>query len=89
MRAPLRFNEPASSGVLIGMRGVSASTVRRSRMALGESAVGSAAGLATICSFPSSIFVTGGLAVGKKGLEAKLQPISTIADSTIARIMLR
>ena len=55
-------------------RGVSARTIRRSRTAAGLSAVGSAARLATGTCLPSTIFVAGGLAVGKKRFWTSGQP---------------
>jgi hypothetical protein len=70
-------------------RGVVASTVARSRRTAGPSAVGSAPGLGSTIWRPSSILVDGACAVGKKRSDSALQPNSTMADRTIARIMLR
>jgi hypothetical protein len=71
------------------MRGVSRSTWLRSRIAIGPSAAGSALGWGIGTDLPSTTRVVGGLAVGKNCSLRKLQPISTIAERTIARIMLR
>ena len=89
MRAPFRLIEPASLGVSIETRGVSRSTTARLRIAAGPLAAGLAPGCGNTCSLPFTIFVTGGFATGKKRSAIAVQPNSTIADSTIARIRLR
>src|SRR3954468_13211978 len=89
MRAPLRLIEPRRRGVSIRTRGVSPMTTRRSRVAAWVSAAGPARGWGTGTVLPLTTLVAGGLAVGSHRSLRKLQPISTIADRTIARIILR
>ncbi len=89
MRAPLRLIEPDKRGVVIRTRGVSASTTLRSRVAVGPSAVGSAAGLATATLLPFTTLLTGGLAVGKNRCCASGQPNRISAASATNRTRLR
>ena len=85
--APLRLIDPESEGVWILTRGpepMAAATVWVTLAVEGEDGCPLACGKG--CCLPASIFVLGGFAVGKNLFDAQLQPRSTSALSTIARI---
>src|SRR5690349_21919203 len=87
IRAPLRLIEPDSDGVSIRTRGLDASAAETLCTCFGDAGpAGCAPGCGRGCCLPASTFAVGGLAAGKYLFAAKVQPMSTIALSTTARI---
>src|SRR4051794_6537026 len=85
--APLRLIEPCNEGVWMRTRGPDASAAVTDCSAFAVvAAEGCACGCGSGCCLPASIFVLGGFAAGKYLFAAQVQPSSTSALSTTARI---
>src|SRR5687768_5063000 len=82
---PWRLIEPWRLGVWMRTRGVSRRTTARFRMAAGVCATGPASGCAIGFTLPSSTFTGGGFE-GTNCSDRRLQPRSTSALNTTARI---
>jgi 5-deoxy-D-glucuronate isomerase len=80
--------DPLSLGVSIVIRGDSARTAETSRNLAVAGATGAVAGTFETV-FPDEVPLVAGFGVGKNRSDRLVQPISTSADSTKARIILR